>query len=83
MMGHKNKRNWKVIKPYVYIVYECAYEWGDPRNREIKGEIIHGLYTTRVSALGKALKLCTRPGYIAILKKPVHGKDMLTDVIGE
>ncbi len=67
----------KVVRPYVYIVYECSDN--DYVGCCINDGKIHGVYLNKDEAEGKRAKLSrTRAflGYIAILKKPLQGRDL-------
>lgn len=52
----------KVINSYVYVVYEFT------------AEKVHGVYINKAEAEGKRKKL-NSTNYVAILKKPVLGKE--------
>jgi hypothetical protein len=66
--------NIKITRGYCYIVYECS-EHGSV---VVEGKI-HGVYLNISEAMGKKVKLhnlLSTRGYIAILKKPLEGKDL-------
>jgi len=64
-------RNFKVVKPYVFVVLEHAYEC-------LKDAEVHGVYTTREIAEAKKDKLEVRSiGYVSVLKKPLKGPSLV------
>lgn len=77
MKKHAKGRRSRVVKfvrSHCFVVYECC-----DYDAEVEGRI-HGIYLNREEAEGKREKLMLTyacPGYIAILKKPLLGKDLL------
>lgn len=82
-MLKQSQRRYRLIHPYVYIVYECS-DWSVRKKDSIDGKI-HGVYINRKEAEGKVYKLKQRAmesmGYLAILKKPIQGSDLLSNVL--
>ena len=57
------------VRPYVFVVLELIDDIETGENNSI----LHGVYTTRACAQGKALSLKDAEGYICVLKKPLLG----------
>ena len=89
---NKCNRKYRLIKPYVYIVYECG-EWNKLKSDNVEGVVHgvyinreeavgkkHSLGNRPIEYItdesGDTHPIYAE-GYIAILKKPLNGKDLI------